>query len=201
HFSLLPRHRGAAPVQWALIEGDDETGVTIMRMDEGMDTGNIVTTVREPILPGDTTGSLSKRLSIKGAPLLVDVIDRRDGDFRGVAQDGSQATYAPKLRSTDAKLDWTLDADAIERKVRAFDPRPGAWGILDGKRLKFWEVAVGNDDPQIPPGSLVVEREVMKISTGSNSIECRVVQPEGGSRMSAAEFLRGHRPSTPAKFS
>lgn len=201
HFSLLPRHRGAAPVQWALIEGDDETGVTIMRMDEGMDTGDIVTSVRERILPGDTTGSLSRRLSIKGASLLVDVIDDPDGDFRGVAQDGSRATYAPKLNSSDAKLDWTLDADAIERRVRAFDPRPGAWCTLNRKRLKLWEVAVLNEDRQLPPGTLEVDGEVMRISTGSNPIECRVVQPEGGSRMSAAEFVRGHRPMTPAKLS
>jgi methionyl-tRNA formyltransferase len=198
HFSLLPRLRGAAPVQWALIEGHEKTGVTIMRMDVGLDTGPILAVREEPILADDTAGTLGERLAGVGAKLLVRVLDDLESaDISPRPQDDDQATYASKLTAEDAHIDWSAPADEIVNRVRAFNPKPGAWGILNSRRLKVLKATVLDEPSNGRPGQIdTSEPEALAVNTGSGRILLSEVQPEGGSRMSGPEFLRGYRPKS-----
>lgn len=197
HFSLLPKFRGAAPIQWALLERHTLTGVTVMEMDEGLDTGPILAQIEEPILPDDTAGTLGQRLASKGAELLVRVLDRLvTGPLDGHPQQSDEATLAPKVSPTDARLDWTQDAEALEAKVRAMDPKPGSWTTFRQKRLKVWKAQISADISSGPPGSIEVSQEWLTVGTATQSLLLEEVHPEGSSRMSAAEFIRGYHPQT-----
>lgn len=208
HFSLLPLLRGAAPVQWALIEGHSETGVTIMQLDEGMDTGPMLARLSTPISADDNTESVEERLADLGAKLLVEVVDEiESGKATPEAQNESLATYAPKISAEDAHLDWSKPAEKIANKVRGLTPRPGAWGVLNGKRLKIWKAKEGLELPGDPadltdaasagpPGTLYIEGDRMLVGTGSGLLALEEVQPEGKARMNAGEFIRGYRPAT-----
>lgn len=191
HFSLLPRLRGAAPVQWALINGDPVTGVTVMQMDEGMDTGPILLRAEEEVDTADTAGTLMSRLTEKGSKVLLEALDKLEkGAIQAVPQDDALATYAPKLSTDDARVDWTMAAREIERRIRAFDPNPGAWTEAGGKRLKIWRAEVIEEEGS-PPGHLQVSGSELLVRTGSASLRLLEVQPEGSSRMTASEYLRG----------
>jgi len=195
HFSLLPAYRGAAPVTWAILDGRPETGVTIMQMEAGLDTGPILEQVAEPILPEDDTGSLEERLAVAGGGLLVDVLDRLEGGgVTPVAQDHAASSYAAKITPADARIDWSWDAARIARAVRAFRPRPGAWTTLAGRRLKLWRAKPGAAAAPGAPGTVAAgpDREML-VATGGGSLVLDEVQPEGGRRMAGAEFLRGLR--------
>ena len=190
HFSLLPRWRGAAPVQWAILEGDAETGVAIMKMDPGLDTGPVYEMVPETIHAEDTSGTLAGRLAGLGAELLPGILDRLD-QLAPAPQPEEGVTYASKLTPEDARIDWSLPAEAIRNRIRAFNPRPGAWTTLDGKRLKVWKAQSTGEPSASPPGTLTVAGEKLVVDTGSERLLLVEVQPEGKGRMSAAEFLRG----------
>lgn len=197
HFSLLPKFRGAAPIQWALLERHTLTGVTVMRMDEGLDTGPILAQLEEPILAGDTAGTLGQRLSSKGSEILVKVLDLLVNEpLDGHPQPSDEATLAPKLSPADARLDWSSDAEALEAKVRAMDPKPGSWTTFRQKRLKVWRAQISADVSAGPPGSIGVSQEWLSVTTATQSLLLKEVHPEGSSRMSAAEFIRGYRPQT-----
>jgi len=202
HFSLLPKLRGAAPVQWALIHGHNETGVTIMQLDEGMDTGPILDKAVEPICLEDNTQTVESRLAVKGAALLLEVIGKLESaDIKPQAQDDSQATYAPKISKDDARIDWSEQAEAIANRVRGLTPRPGAWGLLGSKRLKIWKVSVGPQNSAECPGVIqVAEDGSLLVNTGSCVILLDEVQPEGKARMQAQEFVRGYRPRSGDRF-
>lgn len=194
HFSLLPRLRGAAPVQWAIINGDLITGVTIMQMNEGLDTGPILVQAQQEIDAKDTTGSLLSTLTKVGGKTLIDALGRLERDeLEPIPQDEKQATYAPKISSSDARIDWALSAEEIERRVRAFNPHPGAWAEVRGRRLKIWasEIAEGRQQSKTVSGTMTHADGQMMFETGSGSLRLLEVQPEGSSRMTAAEFLRG----------
>jgi methionyl-tRNA formyltransferase len=194
HFSLLPKLRGAAPVQWALIEGHSETGVTIMQMDAGMDTGPIISQTVEPVTEADTAGSLEARLADLGAPLLLQALDEMEsGEGRPVPQDDSQATNAPKITPEDARLDWSRPAKELARRVRAFDPRPGAWTRFRSKRLKVYGARrrLGEGEE---PGRVVVEGGELSVQASDGRLVLFEVQPEGRRRMTGEEFVRGYRP-------
>lgn len=201
HFSLLPLLRGAAPVQRALMEGHRRTGVTIMQLDEGMDTGPILAQLEVPIFDDDNAASLEERLAVSGAGLLLEVLGRVEkGEARPLPQDDSLATYAPKISAEDAHLDWSQPAEVLLNKVRGLTPRPGAWSMLNGKRLKIWTVA-GAEGPTEPPGAsapgtINVTDGQLLVQTGSGYIALTQVQPEGKARMSGPEFTRGYRPAT-----
>lgn len=195
HFSLLPEYRGAAPVQWALIDGREKTGVTIMQVEAGLDSGPVLAQVEEPILPEDTTGSLTERLGVRGAELMVRTLDQLErGEVNPKPQDEDLATHAPKITPEAARIDWSHGAEDIERRVRAFDPSPGAWSMLGDRRLKIWKVEVPNvsGPSHVNPGILVLDGESMSVATGTNDLRLIHVQPEAGRRMTAQEFLRGH---------
>lgn len=195
HFSLLPLLRGAAPVQWALLEGHTKTGVAIMEMEAGLDTGPVLRMVEEPIRPEDDAGSLGERLSQLGADLLVDVLDRLE-EIEPAPQPETGSTYASKLSNDDARIDWTAPAASVLNRIRAFAPRPGAWTLFNGRRLKILRARL-SDEGGGEPGSLEVTPEGgLRASAGERSVELLEVQPEGKSRMGTPEFVRGYRPAS-----
>lgn len=201
HFSMLPRWRGAAPVQWALLEGDDTTGVTIMQMDEGLDTGPIYSQVEESIREDDSAGTLESRLATRGAELLIDALGSIEAkDLTPIPQDDSLATTAPKLTSEDAHLDWTRPVRSLVNRIRAFNPRPGAWVKWRDMRLKIWTAEVTGEPSSAPPGEISVEREALFVNGGDGQLHLEEVQPEGKTRMSGAEFIRGFRPKSGERF-
>lgn len=197
HFSILPKLRGAAPIQWALLEGATITGVTIIQMDEGIDTGPILAHREEPILADDDAGSLEARLATKGAELLIEVLQEIEvSGVHPTHQNSSIATAAPKLSSDDARIDWSMQESAIANRVRAFNPRPGAWTTWQGKRLKVFKASTSSDMSIGEPGTLDVLDERLLVDTGGERISLEEVQPSGAKKMSAAEFVRGYRPAS-----
>jgi methionyl-tRNA formyltransferase len=193
HASLLPRHRGAAPIQAAIVAGDRETGISVMYMDEGLDTGDVLLEKRIEITPAETGGTLHDRLAEIAPAALQEALDQLEqGTAPRRPQDSSAATYAPKLEREHGRIDWNEPAALIERKIRAFDPWPGAFAVLrdaEGRerKLKVYRAAV-TDSCSADPANLV-------IPTRSGAVRLEEVQAEGKRRMSAAEFLRGYHSS------
>jgi methionyl-tRNA formyltransferase len=199
HFSLLPRLRGASPVQGAILAGDDKTGVTTMLLDEGMDTGPILLQEQESIRPGDDAASLGARLADRGAALLVRTLDGLESDdVVPRRQIEAGATSAPKLTAADRRLDWTLGAAALARQIRAFAPAPGATTFLGDASLKVLASRVASDGDvtdaagAAQPGEvLIASGERLVVATGEGALALEVVAPAGRKHMSAAEFVRG----------
>ncbi|HET6888246.1 MAG TPA: methionyl-tRNA formyltransferase [Candidatus Udaeobacter sp.] len=192
HASLLPRWRGAAPIQAAIAAGDREIGMTVMYMDEGLDTGDILLQRTIDILPADTGGALHDRLAGVAPETLLESLDLlAKGKAPRTPQDNAVATYAPKLKREDGKIDWSDPADAIERKIRAFNPWPGAFMKFDGRNLKIFSAAI------VPvhgtPGEILRSENELVVAAGEEALSLCEVQLEGKRGMTAAEFLRGHR--------
>jgi methionyl-tRNA formyltransferase len=185
HASLLPRWRGAGPIQAAILAGDGETGVTIMRMDEGLDTGPMLLREAVPIGATTTAADLHDALSKIGARLVLRALVQ---DPPPVPQPAAGATYAPKLTRADARIDWTMDAMAIERRVRAFDPWPGTFTLLEGTMLKVLRAAVAEGDGV--PGVVLDDR--LTVGCGSGALRLTRVQLAGRAPLDADAFLRGH---------
>lgn len=198
HASLLPRHRGAAPIQWALLEGDPETGVTLMLMDAGLDTGPVLARERTPIRPEDTAQTLHNRLAGLGAALLVRTLpDYLAGRIPPVPQPAEGATYARKLTREDGRLDWTRPAAELHRRVRALTPWPGTYTYLPaGERrllLKIWSARVVAASAGEPGTVLAADAHGVVVRCGADALCLTELQREGGRRLPAAEFLAGHR--------
>ncbi|MDP9296826.1 MAG: methionyl-tRNA formyltransferase [Actinomycetota bacterium] len=194
HFSLLPKLRGANPVRAALLTGLPETGVTTMRMDEGLDTGDVLLQRSEAILEDDDAGTLGSRLANLGGSLLVRTLDAMAADdLRPVAQDEDAATYAPKLRREDRTLRWTEDARTLARTVRALAPEPAANTSFRGRSLKVYR-AVPKDGAGEPGTIVDLDQEGLTVATGAGMLRLLDVGPQGRRRMSAAQFARGARP-------
>jgi len=192
HASLLPAHRGAAPVTHAILRGDDESGITIMRMDEGLDTGPIALQAVEPIRPDDTAGSLTRRLAMLGGRLAVEALDRLEaGSLTETPQDDTAATYAHKIDSSDARLDWSRPAAELERAARAFDPWPGAWTRWRDERLKVYRMEPVPAASDAPPGTVVAVDPDPVVRAGDRALRLLEVQPAGGRRMLAEAWARG----------
>jgi methionyl-tRNA formyltransferase len=190
HASLLPRWRGAAPIQAAIAAGDPETGITVMYMNEGLDTGDIMLQNRTKILPTETGGSLHGRLAeIAPETLLAALRLLAEGNAPRIPQDNTLATYAPKLEREDAKIDWSESANVIERKIRAFNPWPGAFMTIDGRNLKIFSASIA--DLSDEPGKILRSDNELVVAAGTNAVSLGEVQLEGKRRMSVAEFLRG----------
>ena len=193
HPSLLPALRGPAPVEWAVINGLDQTGVTIMQLDAGMDTGPILHQIPDHLDPDVTGGELSEHLAEVGAQALVETLALLEqGALRPVPQNDALATYAPKLTREIARIDWTKDAAAVARLIRGLDPRPGAWTELDGVEVKLYNTRTA--DGRGSPGELLAADGRLLIAAGSGgAVEAFEVQPAGKARMTADDWLRGAR--------
>lgn len=185
HASLLPRWRGAAPIQRAIMAGDAETGVCIMQMEAGLDTGPVLLRKATPIGSGDTAGDLHDRLSGMGAAAIVEALDRLD-DLVADPQPEDGVTYAAKIDKAEARIDWTRPAGEIDRQIRGLSPFPGAWTTHDGKRLKLLRSRVVAGDGA--PGAVL---DGLTIACGRGAVQVDEVQREGRGRQDAAEFLRG----------
>jgi methionyl-tRNA formyltransferase len=189
HASMLPKYRGAAPIQWAIARGETRTGVTTMRINEGLDTGDILLQSETTIGPEENAVELSRRLALAGAELLVRTLAELPA-IRPRAQDETQASYAPILTKENGKIEWGLSAQEILNRMRGFDPWPGAYGFLRGHRLHICSAALA--EPVLRPGVLWVRDRKLFAGCGSGeSIELREVQLEGKKRMPAAAFLNG----------
>jgi methionyl-tRNA formyltransferase len=194
HASLLPRWRGAAPIQRAILAGDAETGVCIMRMEAGLDTGPVYHRVATPIAANETGGALHDRLAELGARALVEALPGiAAGSPAPEPQDDALATYAHKLSKDEATIDWSAPADAIERQVRAFDPWPVAQTILDGATLRIWSAEAESEsdaEGSAAPGTVVgVDRTGIRVATGAGRLRITRLQPAGKKPMSAADYL------------
>jgi methionyl-tRNA formyltransferase len=196
HTSLLPRYRGAAPIQWAILNGDAETGVTIMKMDAGLDTGDILAQAKTPIHPEDTSQTLHDRLARLGAELLVRTIpDYVVGRIHSRAQPAEGVSYASKIRKQDGHIDWTQPAGAIWNRVRGLAPWPGTFSYLPGQPqphlLKIWQAEPVERTG--PPGEVLqADKTGIVVGCGRDALRLLVLQREGGRRLHAQEFLAGH---------
>ncbi len=195
HGSLLPKYRGAAPVQWAVINGETETGITTMLMDEGMDTGAMLLQEKLTILPDDTAGTLAPRLAELGGRLLVETLAKlKTGTLTPKKQQNEMATLAPLLKKEDGLIDWTLSAAALSNRVRGLSPWPGAYTFFGEARWNIWK-AVSYVGPQTgEPGVIVaVEKQSIRVATGDGLLDIREIQTANSKRMPVAQFLAGHR--------
>ena len=193
HGSLLPRYRGAAPIQWAIINGERETGITIMQLDSGMDTGPVLLSVPEPIGPEDTAGDLFTRLAALGGRTLTAALDRlRRGELEPVPQDHSRATLAPMLTKEQGHLDWNRPAAELHCLIRGLDPWPSAYAFLDNLRLRLFRPEVVVTPADLPPGTISrADKEGLLVATADHCLRIREVQPEGRKRMPVAAWVHG----------
>jgi methionyl-tRNA formyltransferase len=195
HGSLLPKYRGAGPIQWAIINGETETGITTMLMDEGMDTGAMLLQEAIPITTDDTAGSLSPRLAELGGRLLVETIVRLNaGTLVPQPQDSSQATLAPLLKKEDGIIDWALPATVLANRVRGLSPWPGAYTtVAGGDRWTIWRALALPSSVTSPPGVVVaITNEVIHVATGEGVLVVMELQPANGRRMAVSQYLAGH---------
>jgi len=204
HASLLPRWRGAAPIQHALIAGDRETGITVMRMDAGLDTGPTIDTARITIPPRATAGSLTGLLAVAGAAAIVATLARlgREGRLAATPQPAAGATYAAKIGRDDAAIDWHDSADAIDRRIRALDPAPGAFTALGGDAVKLWRAEPATEGgAAADPGTVLgTSGGALVVACGTGALRVVELQPAGGRRMDAAAFVAGRRILPGARF-
>jgi methionyl-tRNA formyltransferase len=200
HASLLPRWRGAAPIQRALLAGDRETGVSIMQMDAGLDTGPVLLRESIPILDEDTAGSLHDRLAHLGGRLVVQALDALEaGRLKSVPQDSEFATYAPKLEARELSVDWRESALATCRRVRALNPSPGASASLRDVKLKIWRCTTAPG--QGAPGEVLeADASGLRVACGEGVLSISELQRSGGTRLPCADFLRGFHISTGDRF-
>jgi methionyl-tRNA formyltransferase len=200
---LLPRLRGAAPIQWAIIRGDERSGVCLMQMDEGMDTGPVLACRDTPIEPQETAGELSQRLSAMGAALLREELPRViAGELQPRAQDASRATMAPMLEKSHGLVRWEQSARAVHDLIRGTAPWPGAYAFLDGRRVKLHRAHVLTPEgTSAAPGRIVrADRHGIEVACGQGVLVIDELQLEGKKRMTAEQFCAGHRPADGATF-
>ncbi len=193
HASLLPKYRGAAPINWAIINGEKKTGVTIMLMDEGMDTGDILAKTKVEIKEEETSIELSQKLAEYGATLLMETIDRLEqNELTPIRQNDADATYAPIIKKDVGKINWEKKAEEINNLIRGTQPWPGSFTNLNNKTLKIFKASVSNDSGK--PGEILRSNPgTLRIGTGEKSLNLLEIQIEGGKKIKTEDFLRGHR--------
>ncbi|MBV1850415.1 methionyl-tRNA formyltransferase [Catellatospora tritici] len=202
HFSLLPAWRGAAPVQHAVWHGDEFTGASVFQLEAGLDTGPVFGTLTEVIRPTDTSGDLLGRLAVDGAGLLVTVLDAIEaGAARAVPQPADGITLAPKITVEDAEVRWDEPAFAVDRRIRATTPAPGAWTTFRGERVKLGPASPAPDAPALKPGDLLVEKKRVLVGTATAPLALGEVRAAGKKAMAAVDWARGVRVGTEDSFS
>ncbi len=202
HASLLPKYRGAAPINWAIVNGKTQTGLTTMRIDAGMDTGDVLLQRELEIGATETAPELSTRLSEAGAPLMVETLrGLAAGRITPRPQDHSQATLAPMLKRDDGRIDWNRTATEVYNRMRGFTPWPGSHSIFRGNSCHLWAEPVSNKKSDTPPGTLLLEGdELLVVSGGATLLRLLAVQLEGRKRVSALEFANGARLKSGERF-
>jgi len=201
HPSLLPELRGAAPVEWAIVNGLAKTGVSIMQLDEGLDSGPVLLQIPHTIEPDETGGELSAHLAEVGAQALVEALALWEQDaLRPVPQDHARATYAPKLTRTVAQIRWSDPAERIARLIRGLDPKPGAWTELDGHEVKLFGPEATERQEAGSPGEVLMADGRLLIAAGSGAVAVEEVQPAGKARMPAGDWMRGRRIKAGQRF-
>lgn len=201
HFSLLPAWRGAAPVQAAIAAGDDITGASTFRIEEGLDTGSVFGTVTEGITGTDTADDLLTRLAYSGADLLVATMDGLEAGTLEPQPQSGEATYAPKISTAAARIDWAQPAFAIDRHIRAHTPGPGAWTLLDDARLKLGPVRLTEGiDKHLAPGEALISKDAVYIGTATQPVQLDRIQPPGKKMMNAADWARGLGKNAEVRF-
>lgn len=196
HASLLPKYRGAAPINWAIIKGEKKTGVTIIKMNEFMDQGEIIAQKEIEIKTSDTSETLNKKLSVLGAETLDDVLVKLEqGEAELKKQNSKEATLAPKLKRTDGLIDWSKPAEDIFNKTRGTIPWPGSFSYWQGKLLKIWQVKVVSlDVASLKPGEVIsASKEGILVACGDNAISIKLLQLESGRKLTADQFICGHK--------
>jgi methionyl-tRNA formyltransferase len=195
HASLLPAYRGAAPINWAIINGEKMSGITIMQMDEGLDTGAMLIKKPEQVRPADTAATLTARLAALGSQLILAALkDAEAGRLNPQPQDNAKSSYAPMLKKETGRIDWGRSALELERLVRGLDPWPGAFAVREGQTLKIWGAKAIAGTPPGRPGMVAdVAKDGVYIETGDGLLAITEVQSEGGRRMPFIQFLSGHR--------
>ncbi|WAL94318.1 methionyl-tRNA formyltransferase [Streptomyces sp. Je 1-369] len=194
HFSLLPAWRGAAPVQHAVMAGDEITGASTFLIEQGLDSGPVYGTVTEAVRPTDTSGDLLTRLAFAGSGLLVATMDGiEDGSLKAVSQPADGVTLAPKITVEDAQVDWAAPAMRVDRVVRGCTPAPGAWTVFRGERLKIIQAAPVQDRTDLAPGEIAAAKNNVHVGSGSHAVELLWVQPQGKKPMRGADWARGVR--------
>ncbi|MDM8526549.1 methionyl-tRNA formyltransferase [Desulfococcaceae bacterium HSG8] len=197
HASLLPKYRGPAPIQRVIMNGEKETGITIMFMDQGMDTGDILLSGKTEIMPDDTSASLHDRLSVLGAELLIKTLKKFEvRDIKPVPQDHEQATYAPMLTKADGRINWEEPAQVLEAFIRGVTPWPGAFTFHGDKRLKIFKAVPVETDVSEPPGTVIRSfPDELRVATGRGALSVLEIQGASGKRLSVRDFLRGYEMS------
>lgn len=195
HGSLLPRWRGAAPIQRALWAGDSETGVTIMQMDVGLDTGDMLYKLSCPITKDDTSATLYDKLAELGPQGLIETLQQlADSSIRAEVQDETHVTYAEKLSKEEARMDWSLSAAQLERCIRAFNPWPMSWMMIEDQPVKIWKASVIHGQPQAEPGTiLAASKQGIEVATAEGILNLEILQPAGKKAMSAQDLLNSRR--------
>lgn len=194
HASLLPRYRGSAPIQWAVINGEKESGVTTMMMDEGIDTGDMLEKASVELAPDETGGSLHDKLSVMGAGLILSTLSKiEDGTVKRTPQTEENTCYAKMLKKSMGDIDWTMDAVSIERLIRGLNPWPSAYTRWNQKTLKIWKAQVLTDEYEGTCGEVVfTDKNRILVKTGKGTLSLQELQPEGKKRMEVEAFLRGY---------
>lgn len=202
HASLLPKYRGAAPIQWAILEGEKETGVTLMQMNEGLDTGDMLAKCKVSIEEGETGETLFDKLTQAGARLLIDTLPAIEaGTILPEPQDDSKSSYAPMIKKEMGLLDWTQPAQKLERMVRGLKSWPSAYTYLNGKSMKIWEAKAEEAESSLPAGTVTqVTKEEIKVQTGEGWLILKSIQLEGKKRMEVKAFLLGYPLEKGMKF-
>lgn len=195
HASLLPKYRGAAPIQWSILNGDEFTGVTIMRMDVGMDTGDMIAKRQIRIAEDETGGSLFDKLAVLGAELCVETMERIErGEVEYIPQNHDEATHVSMISKEQGIIRWNRGAKEIERQIRGLNPWPSAYTYLDGKTFKIWKASVTGENTLEEPGCVIrVTKDAMEVATGEGVLSLQEVQLEGKKRMEIDAFLRGYK--------
>lgn len=190
HASLLPRLRGAAPIQWAILNGEETTGVTVMQMEAGLDTGPVLHQIETEVASDETGGELTERLAELGAGALIEALTLLEAEeLHPTPQDHARATFAPKVDRNAARLEWSRDGATLARAVRAFDPEPGAWATLRGESVKLFGGRVANVGGT--PGEVLGADQTLRIAAAVGALEVAEVQPEGKKRMPVSDWVRG----------
>lgn len=193
HASLLPKYRGAAPINWAIINGEKETGITTMYMEKGLDTGDILMQRAIPILYDDNAETVHDKLAQLGGEVLIETLERlKNGTLEPTKQNDNYATYAPILEKSMGQIDWSKNADDIRNLIRGLRPWPGTYTYYNGNILKIWSAVVVGDQSDAKPGTILESGKNLVVKCGLNALKILEIQSEGTRKMSIGEYLRGH---------